>query len=100
MRDPGRDDNETACRIALQLRQIKPLALAQIPGPFDNRNHFVMRVRVRENASAAGYPHAIYPRTTMAGIAEQLRPLPPILVVGRREPPHLFRGQYNNLFLS
>jgi len=100
MRDPRRDDNETACRIALQLRRIKPLALPQIPGPFDNRNHLIMRVRVRENASAAGYFHPIYPRAAMAGIAEQLRPLPPILVVGRRKPLHLFRRQSDNLFVG
>ena len=79
MRDPSRDDNETARRIALQLSGIKPLPLPQIPGPFDNRYQFVVRVRVRENASAAGYLDPIYPRAAAAGIAEQPRPLPPIL---------------------
>src|SRR5215475_7621357 len=96
MRDPCRDDNETARRIAFHLSGIKPLALAQIPGPFDNRYHFVMRVRVRENPSAAGYLHPIYPRAAVAGIAEQLCTLPPILVVGRREPLHLFRSKSKN----
>ena len=100
MRDPSRDDNETACRIALQLSGIKPRALAQIPGPLDNRYHFVVRARVRENASAAGYLDPIHPRAAAAGIAEQLRTLTPILVVGRRKPLHLFRRQSDNLFLG
>jgi hypothetical protein len=58
-----------------------------------------MRVRVRENASAAGYLDPIYPRAAAAGIAEQPRPLPPILVVGRRKPLHLFRVQADISFL-
>jgi hypothetical protein len=74
MRDPSGDDNETARRIALQLSGIKPLALAQIPGPLDNRYHFVVRVGVRENGSSAGYLDPIYPSAAAAGIAEQPRP--------------------------
>src|SRR5262245_12559516 len=96
MRNAGRDNNEAARRIAFQLGRIKLLALAQIPGPFDNRYHFVMRVRVRENTSATGYLHPIYPRAAPTGITEQPRPLPPILVVGRREPLHLFRSKSKN----
>jgi len=59
-----------------------------------------MRVRVRENAPTARYLDPIDPRAAAAGIAEQPRPLPPILVIGRRKPLHLFRGQSDDLFPS
>jgi hypothetical protein len=77
MRKAGRDDNETACRISIQLIRIEPLALSEIPGPFDNRKDFVVQVRVCENASALGYVYLIHPRADLIRFAEQLRLLPP-----------------------
>lgn len=91
MREAGRDDNETACRISLQLIRIEPLALSEIPGPVDNRKDFVVQVRVCENASALGYLYPIHPRAALSRFAQQLRPLPPVFVIRRREPLHLFR---------
>src|SRR5262245_49667581 len=98
MRNACRDDNETTCRIALQFGGVKPLALAHIPSAFDHCHHFIMRMRVSEDAPTAGYLHPIYPSAASARIAEQVRPLPPIVVVGRREPMHSFRSQSDNLF--
>jgi hypothetical protein len=92
MGDAVRDDYEAARRVALQLGRVEPLFLAQVPDPFDNRNQLVLRVGVREHAPAAGNFNSVYPHAALAGITEQLRALPAIVVVGGREPPHLFRG--------
>src|SRR5438128_4330645 len=100
MRDAGRNDNETARRVALEVSRVESFSRAQIPSPFDDRNQFVLRVRMCEDAHAARYLNPIDPRPALAGIAEQLRPLPPILVVRRREPPHLFRCEPDDLFLG
>src|SRR6185369_6441962 len=91
MGEAGRDHDETARRVALQLGGVEPLPFAQVPGPFDDGDQFVVRVRMRPHTPARRYLHPIDPRPALAGVAEQLRPLPPVLVIRRREPPDPLR---------
>src|SRR6185503_4092087 len=100
MRGAGRNNNETACWVALKLSWVEPLPFTYIPSTFDDSNEFVLRMRVGQDAHVGGYLDAFDPWTASTGIAEQLCPLPPILIVRRCEPPHLFGGNAVDLFLA
>src|SRR5947207_16017507 len=65
MRYAGWNDDETARRIRVQLCGIEFRSLAQIPGPFDHRNRFVLRVRMREDTFAGRNSGTINPRTAL-----------------------------------
>jgi hypothetical protein len=99
MWDAGRNNDESARRVALQLSIVESLALAQIPSPFDDRDQFVVWVRIRRDMTTARYLDPIDPRPASAGIAQQVRTLSPVFVVGRGEPPNLIRSNRDDLFL-
>jgi len=100
MRDAGRDHDKAARRVALQLSGVEHLPLTQIPSPLDDRHKLVVRVRVRRDAHARGYLGPVHPRAASTGIPVHLGPLSPILVVRRREPPHLRRHDSDNILLA
>src|SRR5215470_18176316 len=52
------------------------------------------------NARTGRYFHSIDPGTALAGIAEQLRSLPAVVVVGWREPPYFIRSYSDNPLLA
>jgi hypothetical protein len=98
MWDSRRDDNETPCRVPLQLRSVEPFALAHEPSPFDHRNQFVLWVCMGEDALAGRDLHSVDPRSALVGVAEQLSALSPVFVVSWREPAHLLGRQPDHLF--
>src|SRR5713101_3689468 len=89
--DAGRDHDEAAGRVGLQFRRVEALSHADVPGPADDRGQLVAWVRMRTDTHAGRYLHSIDPHAFPTRVTEQLRSLSPIRVVGRREPPHLFR---------
>src|SRR2546427_3105854 len=89
--DASRDHDEAACRVGLQLGRVKSLSHAEIPGPADDCGQFVTRVRMGGDALAARNLDPIDPHALPTRVTEQLRPLSPVRVVRRREPPRLFR---------
>src|SRR5437763_14929320 len=100
MRDAGRDNNETACWVALQLSWVEALSLAQIPCTFDDGNKLVLRMGVRKDAHGGGDLDPVDPCSALIRVAEQLRPLPSVLIVRWREPPHLFGGYTDDLLFA
>ena len=91
VRDTSVNDDETTAGIGGQLRNVKPRSLAQIPGTLDDRNQFVLCVGVCQDTRATRYFHAIDPRATLAGVAQQVRSLPAIVVESGRKPPDFVR---------
>lgn len=91
VRNTSRNDDETTRRVAPQLRCVKLHSLAQVPSAFDDRNEFVLRVRMRQDTRATGYFHSIDPGATLAGVAEQLRSLSAIVVERGSKPPYFVR---------
>src|SRR6516165_3681077 len=89
MREASRNQNKTARGVALQLCRVVHISYADIPSTIDYRNQLVLRVSVGSNMLAGRNLDPIDPRPALVGIAIQLRPLPTIGVIGRREPPHL-----------
>jgi hypothetical protein len=100
MREASWNDHEAAGRICLQPGRVESFSRAQVPGPLDDRHHFVVRMRMRQDALASRDLDSVDPSPTFARIADQLCSLSPILVIGRREPLHLLGSQPNNLSLG
>src|SRR5947208_14091809 len=65
MRYAGRNEDETARGVRFQLSGVEFCSLAQIPGPFDHRNQFVLRVGMRVETVAGGNPGAVNARTAL-----------------------------------
>src|SRR5438445_12450960 len=55
MRDPGWDDDETPCRIRLELALVELLTQAQVPGALEYSNDFGVRMRACKDPHSAGH---------------------------------------------
>src|SRR5882672_5610666 len=99
MSEASRNQNKTTRGVALQPCRIVLISYADIPSTVDYCNQLVLRMSVGSDMLPGRYLDAVDPRPALAGIAIELRPLPAIRVIRRREPPHLRRHDSDNILV-
>jgi hypothetical protein len=84
-----RYEYEAASGIRLQLRLVESLSDPQVPRTFDNGDDFIIRMRMCEDSGTARDFHPVDPVSSFARIAEKVRSLSAVGVVGGSEPSNV-----------